>query len=42
MEKKRRNQVEKWHKELTSEEFKMIEEERDEINTKKVINKMGS
>ena len=41
METKRKKPSEKQHKELTPEELKMIEEEKDEINTKKG-NKMGS
>ena len=35
MEKKRKKPSEKRHKELTPEELKMIEEEKDEINMKK-------
>ena len=35
MEKKRKKLSKKQHKELTPEELKMIEEEKDEINTKK-------
>ncbi len=34
MEKKREKPPEKRHKELTAEELKMIEEEKDQINTK--------
>ena len=40
MEKKRKKPCKKQHKELTPEELKMIEEEKDEINTKR--QKMGS
>lgn len=35
MEKERKNSSEKRHKELTPEELQVIEEEKDEINTKK-------
>ena len=35
MEKKRKKPSEKWQKELTPEELKMIEEGKDEINTKR-------
>ena len=41
MEKKRQKPSEKLHKELTPEDLKMTEKEKDEINTKKG-NKMGS
>jgi len=37
-ERKNLNKMEKWHKELTPGEFNQIEDEKDEINTKKIRN----